>query len=163
MLKGLGFTSLLLLAALCAACGGSRKVPPPATPQGYQALTGHDVLALAPTDANIEIVGAVGALASHEHCDGLLTLPLAEPAQSIAGAPAAVARIMVAMTGALGGAVVTLPRTRYAEVRDLKPGDVVRVRGYASTYEAQGCSVSTTGANRFIWVDSIERVPPTPQ
>jgi hypothetical protein len=159
----------LLLAALCASCGGSRKLPPPASPEGYQALTVHDVMAVAPRDANIEVVGALGALASHERCDGLLTFTLSDPAQAVAlpptaspAAAAAITNILVTIGANLSGIVVTLPRTRYAEVRDLKPADIVRVRGYVSDYEAQGCNLYTERSNRFIWVDSIERVSPAP-
>ena len=57
---------------------------------------------------------------------------------------------------------ISISRERYAEVRDLHPGDRVRVRGYLSKWMADGCSWFQEGPARVLWIDSIERLPPSP-
>jgi len=58
------------------------------------------------------------------------------------------------------GSQVTLsiPRERYEAVRDFKPLERVRVRGYISKWFADGCTWFSRDAGRFVWIDTIERV-----
>jgi hypothetical protein len=58
------------------------------------------------------------------------------------------------------GVTISVPRARYAEVRDLHPSDRVRVRGYLSKFWAEGCDWHMINADRFLWGDTIERIAP---
>jgi hypothetical protein len=101
---------------------------------------------------NIEVVASVGPMVSQAVCGGVLqfsTIP--EPSASGAGG--------ITIMGGMGGVVLSIPRARYAEVRDLHPLDRVRVRGYVSKWFSQGCDWFSRTSTRYLWIDSIELLP----
>jgi hypothetical protein len=154
---------LVLIAA--AGCGGVRHVPPPENAQGYRHVEIHDIALSGLKDQNVEIVAfiAAGGVRGFEDdssdCN-IDTIDLTSAAPPNSADAASVASFTASFPD-LGVVEATLPRERSAEVRALAPLEKVRVRGYLSTYVAKGCSRFTEGANRFLWIDSIERVEPT--
>jgi hypothetical protein len=137
-----------ILVLFLAGCGGSRLVPPPATPQGYRQIELRDVEPLGLTDVNVAVEGVVGRLQPEAVCDGLVTFQLLRSSPfDLSG------------DFGLAGVTITLPRARYAEVRDLQPFARVRVRGYLSAHFAEGCSWFSRTSHRYLWVDTIERLP----
>jgi hypothetical protein len=120
---------------------------------------------------NVEIEAPIGILMPQEICGGLVTFPLLDISQTSAitatnttGAavdPAPAKQMASAVTFSItSGITISLPRSRYNEVRDLRPNDRVRVRGYLSKYFAEGCDWYMRDAQRYLWVDSIERLQP---
>jgi hypothetical protein len=135
-----------LLLLLCS-CWGIRHMARPPTSDGYKSVAVRDIYALGMNDLNVEVVGVLGPMVPQEICGGLVTFPLME----VSGSPGA-----FSMT--TSGVTVSVPRVRYEELRDFRPNDQVRVRGYASKYFAQGCSWVMLDSSRYVWIDTIEKV-----
>ncbi len=148
--------AVLLLA--CAACGGVRMAAIPTDPAAYRPVELRDVAPTGIKDVNvaIDVVVAGSGVSAFEGCD-LVSIETMSVQVPTTGDPAAIANFAAALPS-FNVVTLTLPRARYAEVRDLKPFDRIRVRGYLSTYWAQGCGYFTTDAHRYLWVDSVERV-----
>ncbi len=133
-------------------CSGTRLVARPDSARGYEQAALRDVSATGRQGVNVEVEGVLGPLVAQEVCGGLVTYQLLYgTGQSIAG---------MSVFSGVSGVTISLPRERYAEVRDLRPLEPVRVRGYLSTWFADGCTWYTTDAGRYLWVDSIERIAP---
>src|SRR5438046_713293 len=128
---------------LLCGCWGIRHVARPPTPDGYKSVAARDIPAVGMKDVNVEVVGVLGPLVPQEVCGGLVTFPLMDSGGGIF------------MTS---GVTLSLPRTRYNELRDFRSNDQVRVRGYVSKYFAQGCDWVMLDASRYLWVDTIEKV-----
>lgn len=144
MLAGMRFPLLALI--ILGGCG-LRHVARPPTLDGYKSVALRDIAAVGMRDVNVEVIGVLGPMVPQEVCHGLVTFPLLDNSGG-----------MFSLLS--GGVTVSLPRTRYNEVRDLHPSDQVRVRGYLSKYFAEGCDWVMLDASRYLWVDTIEKVTP---
>jgi len=147
-------TALALAAALLctSGCTGTRLAARPDSPSGYERASLRDVSATGRQGANVALEGVLGPMVPQEVCGGLVTFQLLYGSgQSIAG---------MALFNGVSGVIISLPRERYSEVRELRPFDNVRVRGYLSTWFADGCSWYTRDAQRYLWMDTIERIDP---
>ena len=129
--------SLGLLAAL--GCVGTRSEARPSGPEGYPLV---DLPAEGLINQNLEVIGTLGKISPDPDGCGTVKFGILRGDD----------------TGSLGaGSIVgTLPAARADEVRKLRVGDQVRVRGYLSNFEAEGCSAGATDQERFLWVDSIQ-------
>jgi hypothetical protein len=140
------------------ACGGTRRVARPADEKGYRPVELRDVAPTGVKDANVEVVAFVAAsgVGAFEPCDLVSIDTLSAPPPTSADT-ASVAAFTASMSSA-DIVTLTLPRSRYSEVRDLHAFQKVRARGYLSDYWGQGCTYYTTDAHRYLWVDSLEPV-----
>lgn len=143
------------LVASVAGCA-LRAVPPPATPAGYEHVSLRDVDALGLDRRNVEVVGSLGPSVSYDACGGVLTYRLQDAA--IGAVFLGGTNLGAAMTAmASGGSMtITIPRARYAEVRNLSAFQRVRVRGYLSHFISKGCAPLWLDPGHYLWVDSIE-------
>jgi hypothetical protein len=156
----------ILPVLLLSACG-LRQVPPPQSAAGYRHVELKDVSALGLHDINVEITAGLGPMTSENSCGGFVVYSLMGDGSTSGGLAGLAATAQSSFTSIMqGGNAVTisLPRARYAEVRDLKPFQRVRVRGYLSHSLAHGCATSSNDGNGnylwdYLWVDSIEAVP----
>jgi hypothetical protein len=113
----------------------------------------RDMAPLDIIDRNVEVEGQLGPLSVVDLCGSHLSIPL----MSKTSLPSqANGRVMITMVGS-SSITLTMPRARYAEVRDIPPMETVRVRGYVSHSVMEGCMFHGHSA-RFLWVDSIERI-----
>jgi hypothetical protein len=138
---------LLPIVVLLALGCGMRHVARPPTYSGYTSVAVRDVSAVGMKDVNVEVVGVLGPMVPQEVCHGLVTFPLMDVAPGGGGLSILMSHV-----------TISLPRTRYNEVRDLHSNDQVRVRGYLSKYFAEGCDWVMLDASRYLWVDTIEKV-----
>jgi hypothetical protein len=138
----------IFLIALAGGCVGIRHVARPPSPDGYMSVALRDIPAIGMKDVNVEVVGMLGPMVPQEVCGGLITFPLFEITANAVGG----------LHFSTSGVTLSLPRSRYNEIRDLHANDQVRARGYASKYFAQGCDWFMMDANRYVWVDTIEKV-----
>jgi hypothetical protein len=163
-------SSLALVIAgvsLLSACAdvGVRRVARPSTPQGYKQVDVKDITLSGVTDQYVELVTNVEQITSHERCNGIImvTTPQAVTANKqtqVVNGEHTVTTTTVVVNGDNANLVtLTLPRTRFAEVKDLQAGDRVRVRGYASQFWTEGCDWHYYNANRAVWIDTIEKLP----
>jgi hypothetical protein len=136
-----------LLILLLSGCWGVRHVARPPSNDGYKSVAVRDIPAVGMKDVNVEVVGMLGPMVPQEVCGGLVTFPLLD-VTSGGGI----------FSLATGGVTLSVPRSRYEEVRELHPNDQVRVRGYVSKYFAQGCDWVMLDASRYVWIDTIEKV-----
>jgi hypothetical protein len=159
----------VLVWVLGCASVGVRRVARPPTSQGYAHVELRDVLPLNKTDMNVEVEGALLGTGASETCGGVVTFNLLSASRTTPQTPGT-NPTMGANANAISavepsGVVLSLPRARYAEVRDLRNMDLVRVRGYLSKHLGEGCT-ATFGEEstiRFLWMDTIERItPPAP-
>jgi hypothetical protein len=139
--------SFALFALWSAACGIRHEARPP-TNDGYKSVAVRDISAVGMRDVNVEVVGMLGPMVSQEVCKGLITFPLMDVRSPSLGG----------ISLSMSGVTLSLPRSRYNEIRDLHSGDPVRVRGYLSKYFAQGCDWEYLDASRALWIDTIETV-----
>jgi hypothetical protein len=145
---------LFVLLAL-AGCGVREAARPANGPQGYERVELRDIAPLDIVDKNVEVEGQLGPMAVSTRCGGQLEIPLMGRTTTPA---AANGRPSITVLG-VSSVTLSIPRARYAEVRDLPPMETVRVRGYVSHYLMEGCAVHND-LRRFVWVDSIERAAP---
>ena len=138
---------VLYLLSGCTFFYGSRRVAPPASENGYARADLREVSATAPSEINVQVEARVGDLAAIEQCGGLIaaSLLLDEP--------------NVKSTSTRdSGIILVVPRSHYRDVKNFYTMDRVRARGYLSHWLAPGCSMRIIGAQRALWVDSLERV-----
>ncbi len=138
---------LLLLLCLCG-CSGVRNVARPTTPAGYKSVALRDIFAVGIQSVNVEVVGVLGPMVPQEVCGGLVTFPLIEVSKGDGG--------VFSMETA--SVTLSVPRSRYQKLRELRAGDQVRARGYLSKWFAEGCDWFMRDASRYLWVDTIERL-----
>jgi hypothetical protein len=161
-------SSLALVLAgvsLLSACAdvGVRRVARPNTPQGYKQVDLKDITLSGVTDQYVELVTNIDQITSHERCGGIImvTTPQAVTANKhteVVNGDKTVTTTTVVVNNS-NVVTLTLPRTRFAEVKDLQAGDRVRVRGYASQFWTEGCDWHYYNANRAVWIDTIEKLP----
>ena len=152
--------ALSCLLTVATGCVGKRLVAAPTSANGYQHVDLRDIVAMGMKDVNVEIDALAGPLEAQDSCGGVLTMTLSNPAGT-SFAPMGTGAMVVTY----GQVTMSIPRKRYNEVRDLKPYEHVRVRGYLSKWWANGCDwhAEDDSSARYLWVDSIERdKPPAP-
>ncbi len=97
-----------------------------------------DVAITGKKDSYLELRGLLGQAIPSPFCADLLMIPIMGE-------------------GERGGQLIlTIPRKRYNEVRELKPKQVYLVRGYLSEFSGQGCRSYTGVIHHFLWIDSLE-------
>ena len=137
---------LALLAITAASCGGVRYAARPTTHAGYRAVEIRDIAPTGMKEVNVKLDGTVWAVDGDDNC-GLVTILL------MSGGMPTLDQLRLPDDGSV---TLTLPRSRYREVRDLHRLDRVRVRGYLSNWVAEGCNGTGTAGTTFMWVDTIE-------
>ncbi len=142
---------------------GVRHLSRPPTLQGYERVALREVRPLNKSELNVEVEGALAGTATSDACGGVVTFNLlsATTTPPPAGSDtAASAKTNTITSLEQTGVVLSLPRARYAEVRNLRDMNIVRVRGYLSKHMGEGCSATLGESStiHFLWVDTIERI-----
>jgi hypothetical protein len=125
--------------SLLAGCVGARSEARPSNPAGYPLV---DLPAAGLINQNIQVIGALGSVSPNADSCGMVKFGILRDGD----------------TGSLGaGSIVgTIQAARAEQLRKLPPSTLVRVRGYLSDYEGEGCSEGADDHERFLWVDTIQ-------
>jgi hypothetical protein len=146
-------TPLYRLAAigvlLALGCAGATRVMAPDDARGYRPVALRDIAVLGLKDENVEVEASVLAV-EQGPAEGLMAIQLTGMSPSVAALPETVSAMVDSRAVTL-----TLPVSRYGEVRGLKPLTRVRARGYLSNSPGWGYPVSNEG-DRYLWVDHLE-------
>ena len=129
------------LLALASGCVGMRSEARPSSSDGYSEV---ELPAGGLINQNIQVVAEVGPVTKPDDSCKVVRFPLMRSGDNDIGALGS------------GTIVATLPASRAAELGKLHQSDLVRVRGYISDFEAEGCGTGAQDHERFLWVDSIQ-------